>query len=170
MESVITLREPSVQDAAEVWSLLHRAGGLDVNTPYCYLLLCDMFRSSCVIAESDGKPVGFVSAFVKPENMNILFVWQAAVDPAHQGKGIGRSMLNELLNRSYIVPIRYLEATVGESNTASRRMFEAFAAARDTHLQNVDGGGYPSELFPGHGHEPEPLVRIGPFLDRQPNR
>jgi len=124
MQGTIALREPSARDGAEVWRLVRRAGRLDVNTPYCYLMMCDLFRSSCVVAEAgDGRIAGFLSALVLPERPDTLFVWQAAVDPDHRGKRVGKSMLAELVNRSYLVPIRYVEATVSPSNTASRRMF-----------------------------------------------
>lgn len=163
MQETIVMRPPEASDGAEVWQLVRRAGSLDVNSPYCYLMLCDMFRSTCVIAESDRMPVGFVSAFVKPENRDTLFVWQVAVDPDHRGKGIGAAMLSELLQRSHTEPIRYVEATVSDSNAASRRMFERFAESMGSSCGHAEGG-YPADLFPGSGHEREPLLRIGPFM------
>lgn len=166
MQETIVLRTPETTDGAGVWRLVRRAGRLDVNSAYCYLMLCDMFRSTCAIAELDGMPVGFVSAFVKPENRDTLFVWQVAVDPEHRGKGLGAAMLSELTQRAYSEPIRYMEATVSDSNAASRRMFERFAESMGSPCVHAEGG-YAAELFPGSGHEGEPLLRIGPFRGRK---
>ncbi|MDG0809129.1 diaminobutyrate acetyltransferase [Cohnella rhizosphaerae] len=166
MQETIVLRQPQASDGAGAWRLVRRAGRLDVNSAYGYLMLCDMFRATCVIAESEGTPIGFVSAFVKPENRDTLFVWQVAVDPEHRGKGLGAAMLSELIQRAYSEPIRYMEATVSESNAASRRMFERFAASMGSPCGYAEGG-YPAELFPGSGHDGEPLLRIGPLRGRE---
>lgn len=166
MQNTTELREPSATDGSKVWNLIKRAGQLDLNTPYCYLMLCDVFRTSCVVAEWNNELVGFVSALVKPEKPDTLFVWQIAVDPLHRGQGLGKSMLRDLLARSYYSPIRYIEATVSESNTASNRMFCSFAEEIGVVIQQV-AGGYTTDMFPVQGHDQEPLIKLGPFKNNQ---
>jgi L-2,4-diaminobutyric acid acetyltransferase len=61
---------------------------------------------------------------------------------------------------------RFVEATVTPDNTASDRLFAAFARDRDAELRRTPL--LPGELFPGD-HQPEELYRIGP-LDRQDTR
>ncbi|GGF96529.1 diaminobutyrate acetyltransferase [Paenibacillus abyssi] len=163
-EQTITLRPPDKKDGAAVWELISSAGTLDLNSAYCYLMFCNLFQDTCVIAEEKGQTVGFVSAFFPPDRENSLFVWQVAVDPEVRGRGLGKAMLNELLSRHGAQRIVFMEATVSPSNEASRRLFQSVAAAHSCPLEVIHEEGYPAGLFPsGHTHEDEPLLRIGPF-------
>ena len=160
----VTLRHPDKTDGAAVWELVRSAGTLDVNSPYSYILLCDLFRQTCIVAEENGKLVGFVSALIAPMRSDTLFVWQIAVDSSVRGKGLGKAMLKQLLESNAVVPIRYLEATVSPSNIASRSLFQSMARLLNCELKTVEDEGYMPSMFPaGNAHEAEPLLRIGPF-------
>ncbi|GBF73342.1 GNAT family N-acetyltransferase [Paenibacillus sp. 598K] len=161
----LTLRQPTKDDGAQVYDLIRRAGTLDLNSAYCYILLCDMFSGTCVIAEEEERVVGFLSAFYRPDDPETLFVWQAAVDPAMRGRGLATSMLKELLGREHPQSLRYVEATVSPSNTASRRLFQSFADACGVPISERTADGYSPSMFPaGHAHEAEPSLRIGPLV------
>ncbi|RXZ84286.1 diaminobutyrate acetyltransferase [Paenibacillaceae bacterium] len=164
-----SLRVPSKQDGAAVWELIRSAGTLDVNSPYCYILLCDLFRSTCVIAEQDSEIVGFLSACSRPDaaDGDVLFIWQVAVAAPMRGKGLALAMLTELLNRRRDT-VRWIEATVSPSNIPSRRLFQSFAAAHGCNSIELPDSGYGAELFPsGQQHEDEPVLRLGPFQFRE---
>ena len=160
----LTLRQPVKEDGTKVYDLIRRAGTLDLNSAYCYLLLCDMFSQTCVVAEEDDRIVGFISGFYRQEQPSTLFVWQAAVDSSMRGRGLASSMLEELLRREHPEPLNYVEATVSPSNTASRRLFQSFADAYQVPVRELDESGYAPAMFPdAQSHEAEPLLRIGPF-------
>ncbi|MCB9598692.1 MAG: diaminobutyrate acetyltransferase, partial [Sandaracinaceae bacterium] len=136
------------------------AGTLERNTAYAYVLLCDHFRATNVIAELEGEPVGFVAAYRPPTHHDTVFVWQVGVLDAARGLGVAGTLLDALVARPGCRGVRYLEATVTPSNEASRRLFESFARRRGADVAWSDG--YPATLF-APDHEPEHLVRIGPF-------
>ena len=160
----VTVRQPVPQDGAAVWELIRRAGTLDLNSAYCYLLLCDRFGDTCAVAEQEGRLIGFVSAFFSADRPDTLFVWQIGVDDAYRGQGIGASLIRAVIERPACRSrIRYIEATVSPSNRASNRLFERLADDLKVRLAHADDG-YEAALFPvGTAHEDEPLIRIGPL-------
>lgn len=152
-----------------MWKLARDSGSLDANSPYAYLLFAQHFSDTCLIAESEGGPVGFVLGFRPPNKPGTLFVWQIGVAQAHRGNGIGREMLTALL-RDLSDPlhhdgIRYLEATVTPSNTASQRMFRSLADSLETAFEERIDPVFPTDMFPDleGGHEAEWGIRIGPI-------
>ncbi|WP_270165131.1 diaminobutyrate acetyltransferase [Paenibacillus sp. SYP-B4298] len=163
--SQLILRKPRKQDGAAVWELIDRAGTLDLNSIYCYMLLCDLYRDTCIVAERDGRLLGFVSALRPPQKAHHLFIWQVAVDPSRRGQGLGTAMVTRLLEQvRKQQDVRYIEATISPSNTASRRLFEAVARSYGSVCSYDGERGYPEGLFPSsQPHEAEPLVTIGPI-------
>lgn len=155
----VTLRPPAVADGPAIHRLIRRSPPLDLNSPYAYLLLCQHFHGTCVVAASERDIEGFVSAYVPPEHPDTLFVWQVAVDARRRGQGLGLRMLQSLLERPALNQLRFIEATVGPGNQASRAMFAAWARRMDAPLN--ESPLFPASLF-GEGHEEECLLRLGP--------
>lgn len=161
----VRYRTAAPDDGRAVHRLVHQAGGLELNTGYAYVLLCDHFAATTVLAESDGELVGFVAAYVPPRRHDAVFVWQVGVHPEARGLGIASSLLDALISREACRGVELLEATVSPSNEASRRLFESFAGRHGAPFAWSDG--YPATHFDGP-HGPEHLIRIGPM--RSPER
>ncbi len=169
--SKLRLRSPDPRDGARIWALVRDSGSLDLNSCYLYLLLARDFAATCVVAERErdsdesrsesGEILGFVSAYLRPEQPDTVFVWQVGVAEAARRQGLARRMLDHLLARDACRSVCYLEATVSESNAASRRLFQSLA--RDRAATHVYSSGFTSDMFGSDQHEPEPLLRIGPF-------
>ncbi|MFQ5875523.1 MAG: diaminobutyrate acetyltransferase [Dehalococcoidia bacterium] len=157
----ITFRVPTVADGAAMWRLARDSDGLEVNSPYSYLMVCRHFPGTCVIAESKGEAIGFISGHSPNAYPDVVFVWQIAVAKEHRGKGLALEMLTRLLQLPGCSHARYLEATVTPSNEASRRTFRALA--RRLGVTCTEESCFPSELFPETAHEDEQLFRIGPI-------
>ncbi|MFT5734201.1 MAG: diaminobutyrate acetyltransferase [Planctomycetota bacterium] len=154
----VTFREPGLEDGQHLWRMAKDSGTLDLNSPYAYLLFGSAFSETCLIAEADGEPVGFVMGLRLPRDPEALFVWQVAVDPSQRGKRLASRMLDELIER---LRPSVLEATVTPSNGASMALFRSLAKragveSRETAFIQV-------EDFPEPGHEAEVLLRIGPL-------
>ncbi|GAB7054396.1 MULTISPECIES: diaminobutyrate acetyltransferase [Paenibacillus] len=159
---IIRYRKPRKEDGGKVWELIRSAGALDLNSAYCYIMLCDYFRDTCLVAEQGGRLAGFVSAFRPSGREDTLFVWQIAVASEYRGRGIGKTLLDKLLAQCGERPVHYVEATISPSNQASRQLFGSLA--RRYNIAFIARKGYPAEIFPGHGsHEEESLYRIGPL-------
>ncbi|QKG86040.1 diaminobutyrate acetyltransferase [Kroppenstedtia pulmonis] len=154
-------RKPKEDDGSAIWNLVKKTQVLDLNSSYSYLMICKYFRDTCVIAESEGQIVGFVSAFIPPASKNSVFVWQVAVDTSQRGKGLGKALLIELLNRKTCHSVSYLETTVTPSNIPSQSLFKSIAHELDTDCQISEC--FPENFFPDEHHESEWTYRIGPF-------
>lgn len=126
----ITYRTPRTEDGSDVWRLIQSCEPLDENSLYCNLLQCDHFGDTCVVAECDGAVVGWVSGYIVPDEPDTVFVWQVAVDASVQGRGVGKAMLNALLEREVCADVRRLKTTITADNEASWALFGSLARRR----------------------------------------
>lgn len=160
----IGIRSPRATDGAAMWRLAEESGSLDLNSAYSYLILCRHFSSTCLVAETENVLVGFLTGYLLPEQPDTVFVWQIAVAPQARRTGLGRRMVESLLDRLGPSGIRYLQATVTPSNEASRNLFRSIARNHGVGCEESEF--FPAALFPDRGggaHEPEMLLRLGPF-------
>lgn len=145
-----------------MWRLARESGVLEDNSEYSYHMFAHFFGDGSVIAELDGRPVGFIAGFRPPDRPDTTFVWQIAVDQECRGRRIASAMLHGLVaGDGGPTRVRYLEATVTPSNEPSQRTFRAFARAMDAPLTETVL--FPGDRFGGPLHEDEILFRIGPF-------
>src|SRR3546814_14353168 len=97
----LQLRAPRRSDGAALHRLVSEWPPLDVNSLYAYLLLCEHFSATCVVAESaGGRTDGFVSAYLPPARPDVIFVWQVAVHSRARGQRLASAILCELLQRN----------------------------------------------------------------------
>lgn len=161
-DTKLIFRQPTAKDGGQVWQLVKKTGVLDLNTSYCYIMLCDYFNDTCAVAEEDGQIVGYVSAFRSPKEPRVLFIWQVAVAESQRGKGVATSLILHLLKRTSCLEVDTIELTISPSNTASQALFHKIAKTLNCDIQVQCG--YPNKWFPEGAHEREELYRIGPFL------
>ncbi|MEH0422291.1 diaminobutyrate acetyltransferase [Streptomyces sp. B21-083] len=169
---------PVIADGAALWRIARDSKVLDLNSSYSYLLWCrDFAATSAVARDTDGRPVGFVTGYVRPERPGTLLIWQVAVDADHQGRGLAAALLDGLTRRVGAERgLTSLETTITPGNTASERLFTSFAERHGATVERevlFDAGLFPSEPaepeepHTRHGlhdlHEPEVLYRIGPL-------
>lgn len=165
-EITIAMRRPDKEDGLSIWQFVREFGGLDLNSAYAYLMMCDMFPATCAVAWDANQLAGFVIGYRKPAQPDCLFIWQVGVNPSHRGRGIGLRLLEELLQREDNANIRCVEATVGPNNAASRGLFLRLAAKHDTGCIVTEH--YQQHLFPdAEAHEAELLYRIGPLTNKK---
>lgn len=156
------LREPTRADGASIHALIESCPPLDLNSVYAYLLICEHFASTSVVARGPtGETLGFISAYVPPGRDDVLFVWQVAVSEQARGQRLAQRMLESLLKRPLLAGINFIETTVGPDNVASRKTFGALAQARDASV--AESPLFTPDLFGAASHEDERLLRIGPL-------
>ncbi|MEU3648839.1 diaminobutyrate acetyltransferase [Lentzea sp. NPDC034063] len=163
LSSATTIDHLRPGDGAELWRLARDTGVLDLNSSYSYLMWVRDFAATSVVARQDGRPIGFVTGYLRPDEREVLFVWQVAVDRSHRGRGVARAMLDALVERGREQGARFLETTITTANSASIRLFTALA--RDAGVRLERHLLFPSELFPD-GHDTETLYRLGPWPGR----
>lgn len=160
-EKTILLRAPAKADGYAIYQLIAQCPPLDLNSVYAYLLLCEHFSKTCVVAQSAQGFDGFISAYIHPARQDVLFVWQVAVHERARGQGLGKQMLQNLLQRPDLASMRFIETTVGPDNKASRNMFASLA--RQLNAKVTESDLFDRTLFGPEAHEDEKLIRIGPF-------
>ncbi len=154
---------PRVEDGAAIWRIARDSEVLDLNSSYSYLLWCRDFAATSLVArDAGGEPIAFVTGYARPDRPETLVVWQVAVDQAHRGQGLAGVLLDALTAKvTGDRGIQEMETTITPDNTASDRLFTAYAKRHDARLERevlFDGG-----LFPEGTHQPEVLYRIGPI-------
>lgn len=160
MNKDITFRIPDVTDGADIWRIVRDSGVLDLNSAYLYLLLCKDFRETCIVAEQDGRLIGFATGYRPPGREEVIFLWQIGIDASQRGQGLGKRLLGRFLRNAAAAGATRLETTISPSNAASQALFRG--AARDLGTDCQVSPGFTADLFPS-GHETEELYRIGPF-------
>ncbi|OIP99515.1 MAG: diaminobutyrate acetyltransferase [Zetaproteobacteria bacterium CG2_30_46_52] len=161
----IAFRQPTVVDGPFLFDLVNRSKPLDVNSRYLYLLQCSHFANTCAVAESGGSVQAFISAYVRPDQPDTLFVWQVAVDVSVRGQGVAGRLIDHLLARPHLAGIRFVEATVNPSNNASRNLFAALARKQQCDMN--ESMLFEAALFGADAHEAEILLRVGPFSHKK---
>lgn len=159
----IEFRSPVVSDAQRMWRIVEDTPELDNNSPYAYLLVCSHFSSTSLVAHEPTAVdlAGFVASYRLPDEPEVLFVWQVAVNRDWRRRSIGLGMLTGLLQQPANRGVRHVHATVTPSNLASGRLFRSFAAAVGAPCATAEQ--YHTDLFPNAGHEAEVAYRIGPI-------
>jgi diaminobutyrate acetyltransferase len=151
-------RHPHFEDGLSVYHLIKSCPPLDVNSIYYYYVLCRDFANTSVIAEQDKKIVGFLSAYLKPQAPECLFVWQVAVAESARGQKIASNMLNWLSNQAACSKVNTLETTIYPSNQASQSLFKRFA---EHHQASCHTSTFLDiSQFGKQAHEAEILFRI----------
>ncbi|MDZ4373811.1 MAG: diaminobutyrate acetyltransferase [Phenylobacterium sp.] len=157
----IRLRAPTPADGPAVTGLIRRCPPLDVNSAYCNLVQCAHFADTCVVAESGGRVVGWISAHRPPTAPEQIFVWQVAVDETARGVRLGGRMLEALLARPAVRGATVLTTTVTEPNAASWGLFEGFARRHGLTLTKAPL--FTRELHFAGEHDTEWQASIGPL-------
>lgn len=157
-----SLRIPHVEDGPYVHQLVQECPPLDVNSCYCYTLLCDQFAQTSAIAESADRILGYCSGFCEPSRPDTLFIWQVAIHAVARGQGLAKRLLRHILERPAMNHITRMRTTVSSSNAASRGLFRSLAADYGAMIE--EHSGYEEHVLSLDGsHEAEPFLLIGPL-------
>lgn len=156
--SIPNLRMPQAKDGAAIWELVQSCKPLDENSMYCNMIQCDHFSDTCTLAELNGEVVGWVSAYVMPNDPETLFVWQVAVSEKARGMGLGALMLQAILDREVCRDVARLQTTITADNDASWALFRKFGKTQNGKLDVQPY--YTQALHFQNRHKTENLVTI----------
>lgn len=154
----LTLRQPRKADGSAVFDLIAACPPLDRNSMYCNLLQTTDFAETCVLAEHDGAPVGWISGYLPPAEPQALFVWQVAVHERARGLGLGKRMLAHLVDR---LGVRSIKTTITDDNQASWALFRSFAKSRGAELSHEPW--FLEDLHFDGRHATEAMLTIAPL-------
>lgn len=134
----LILRCPTAEDGPAITALIAASPPLDPNSAYCNLLQASDFADTCVVAERDGRIVGWVSGYRPPSHPERIFVWQVAVDATARGEGLAGRMLDSLIARPAVRGATTLTTTITKANAASWGLFTAFARRHGATLSKAE--------------------------------
>jgi L-2,4-diaminobutyric acid acetyltransferase len=154
-------QKPGLDDANQIYNLVKRSQPLDINSLYSYLLVCAHFNRTSIVTKYDNQVVGYVSAYIKPQRDDTLFIWQVAVAPSMRGQGLASKMIHQILQRRELQEIKYIETTVTPSNQASMNLFKKIS--QDLNCDIKKSSYFTRDLFGESSHEEELLLCIGPL-------
>ncbi|ASR03790.1 diaminobutyrate acetyltransferase [Gordonia rubripertincta] len=157
----VDYRTPTVADGTRLWEIASDSKVLDVNSSYSYVLWCHDFADTSIVAEVDGRPVGFVTGYRRQSDPSTLMVWQVAVDDSMRGHGVAASMLHHLFDRANRHGMVAMHTTISPDNIPSQRLFESVAKARGLRFERRDL--FAANTFPD-SHEPEDLYMLEPEI------
>lgn len=158
------VRHPRIEDGAHIWRIAKDSAVLDLNSSYAYVLWCRDFANTSLVAEVDGRVVGFVIGYLRPDAPDTVFVWQVAVDESQRGRGTGSALITGLLDAVAERGATALETTVSPDNPASIAMFAAVARDRGHHMSRRSL--FEPGVFPD-SHAAEDLYRIAPTVQEE---
>ena len=161
----ILLRKPMAADGPAITRLVAACAPLDTNSAYCNLLQCTHFAESCIVAESDGQILGWVSGYRPPSEPDSFFVWQVAVAKEARGQGLAQRMINALLDRPAAEGTTHLITTVTDDNGPSWALFEGLARTWNATL--TKSAMFDRDTHFAGAHATEWLARIGPLSGRK---
>ncbi|MFW0790203.1 diaminobutyrate acetyltransferase [Gordonia sp. CPCC 205333] len=163
-ESTVVYRQPRVADGSRIHQIAEDSKVLDTNTPYAYVLWCHDFAETSVVAEIDGRTIGFVTGYLRPTQPSTVMVWQVAVDAEARGRRVAAGLLHSLLDAVAPRGVDTLTTTISPDNEASQRLFASVAKARGMSFTRDDLfsasdftiGDAPAD------HQPEDLYTLAP--------
>lgn len=88
-------------------------------------------RHHLIVALDDGVVVGMISAvdYVHPDKAPQLWINEVGVAPSHRRRGIGRRLLDTMLEHGRTLGCTEAWLGTEETNTAARRLYESTGAA-----------------------------------------
>lgn len=109
--------------------LLHPADGVfdnPVDEAYAREFLADP-RHHIVVALSEGIVIGFASAvhYIHPDKPPELWINEVGVADAHQGKGVGKAIMNELLRLGEQLGCVNAWVLTDRNNEAANRLYKS---------------------------------------------
>lgn len=161
----IHLRKPTIDDGAPLHELIRECPPLEENSMYCNILQCTHFAGACIVAEKEGRLVGYVTGYRLPDEPHVYFLWQVGVAPPERKRGLARRMIEAILERMEARGVTELQTTVTQANEPSRALFRSLARAESAELTEHE---FMTEAhFGDSGHEAEYLFRIRPLRTPQ---
>lgn len=151
----LEIRHPEMRDASAMHRLISETPDLDSNSAYMYALLCRDFSASCAVAFENGRLVGVLTGYLRPDAPWTYFAWQTAVSPESTRHDTAMSMYDLVLERLLQAKVvNALEMSIDDNNRAIRLLLSRLA--RRYHATRTLAPLFSSEEL-GEDHHPETL-------------
>jgi [ribosomal protein S18]-alanine N-acetyltransferase len=120
-----SIRRFQIRDLDAVVALEQKAFPHDPLPSPAFVQYEELYPSMFFVAEEDGGVVGYAIVARAEGVTDTGLVISLAVEPAHQGAGVGRALMDHALKAACDVGIGLVELTVAPENTAARHLYES---------------------------------------------
>lgn len=156
----VEFRPPEPADATAAWELVANTPNLDDNSLYYYMIWFRDFADASLVATVDDAFIGFLTGYRRPDEPDVYFVWQEAVQPRHGIPDLGVKLFERAVEHQVATGAKFVEASVSAANKSIIMVLRKLAKKYSTEIEKSIL--FPADHFPG-GHHDEILYRIGPL-------
>jgi phosphoribosylamine--glycine ligase len=119
----IIIREAKEDEFLFVYNLVSQSPPLEKYFQHFFKIMLRYFSSTCLVADYQGKLVGWQMGFVSQNDPNTYFLWQIGVHPDMQGRGLGGLLLDSIENKVIELGCTRIELTIDPENISSEKLF-----------------------------------------------
>lgn len=123
--SNIQIRDLKIEDKKYLKDLLKQLTNKSLNFNTQFLI--DHSFSHCRVMEDDGKIMGFASLIIHPVPTKGLVarVEDVVVDEKYRGQGLGRKIMNDLIDIARKEKIETINLTSNPKRIAARKLYKS---------------------------------------------
>lgn len=152
------LRSPEAADVDRIEDLMEEFTSRDFSSLKGDLVYNPAFRETSVVAELEGKIVGFVSAYRLPFDPETLFIWHVDVAESARDTGLSSLMLGHLMRQLSCVEVRRVQTAIPQCDERAWALFRRFARWQRSRMEIQPF--ITQALTPFARHEVDHLVTI----------
>ncbi len=119
----IHIRDAREDEFLQVYNFVSASPPLERYFQHFYKIMLRYFSSTCLVAEQQGKIVGWQMGFVSQNDPKTYFLWQIGVHSDMQGRGLGGLLLESIENKAGEMGCTRIEVTIDPENIASEKLF-----------------------------------------------
>ncbi len=119
--SFIIVRPATLFDLSEIMRI-ERQSFREQYPRGLFMMFLDANRETFLVAEYSGQVVGYVMAYIRPDMEG--HIMSIAVDPLYRGNGIGRLLMEAVIDRLIKRGARYIGLEVRVSNKGAIKLYE----------------------------------------------
>lgn len=141
MEKNINLKKATLSDIPTLLMIERSVAGGNIYSP---MLESDEWKEELqkgdvYLIENDGVVVGNIS--YEKKNENHVYISGLAIDPRFQGKGIGRQVLNNLLEQ--LKHVKRIDLVTHPDNHTAINLYKSLGFIIESRMENYYGDGEP---------------------------
>lgn len=132
--SEFVVRPATTVDATLLHSLARACPPLDLHTHYTYWVQATFFGDGCYIAETVGRPVGFITSVTAGERQ---LVWQIGILSEFRGRRLSELLIDAVVRAARTDGRGEVEVSIAPENDISLAAFSGYARNHGLQLKAV---------------------------------
>lgn len=157
-QPIPTLRAPDRDDEKDIVALVESSSSEAMRKVHGNLIANRFSPETSVVAELDGKLVGWALAYVLPFDPETLFIWKVEVSECAEDTGLSSLMLGHLMRQDACQDVTRVQTSLPSDDEDSWFLFRRFANWQRSRMKIQPF--FTQALFPQKRHKNENLVTI----------